>query len=233
MTHRSPESPMKHRSRPVRSFVLREGRLTSGQKRALADHSHTFVIRGAITDFGAVFPAPEQPLVLEIGFGMGDSLLAMALAYPEYNFIGIEVHRPGVGHLLHLAQKNQLRNLRILMEDARPVVESVLPKASLNQVQVFFPDPWPKTRHHKRRLVDESFVGSVARVLKDGGLFHFVTDSQDYAESILVSLRHGGSQFCEANVKLNRITTKYEDRAIRLGNRISEVCYRKATSDDR
>lgn len=217
------------RSRPVRSFVLREGRLTSGQKRALEDHSHEFVIRSTIRDFGAVFPVPEQPLVLEVGFGMGDSLLAMALAYPHYNFIGVEVHRPGVGHLLHLAQRNQLRNLRILIEDARPVVEFVLAEASLDQVQVFFPDPWPKKRHHKRRLVDESFIESVARVLKNDGLFHFVTDVECYAESVRALLRRGSSQFCQGSVKLARMTTKYEDRAIRLGNEVSEVCYRKAS----
>ena len=172
--------------RPIRSFVRREGRMTVAQRRALTQLWPRFGLDsgGAMLDFAASF-GRDAPLVVEIGFGNGESLLAMAAAQPQKNFIGVEVHRPGVGQLLMLLAERGIGNVRLVCDDAKEFLEQRVPDASLDGVQLFFPDPWPKARHHKRRLVQSEFVQLVRRKLRIGGQFHMATDWQHYAEHML------------------------------------------------
>ncbi len=172
--------------RHIRSFVLRQGRLSAAQERA---------IQGGMPRWGVPFQAAPLDLdtvfgrkaarVLEIGFGMGTATVAIAEADPDRDFLGVEVHSPGIGALLKLIEEKGLRNVRVVQHDAVEVVRDMLPPASLRGVHVFFPDPWPKTRHHKRRLLQAEFVALLASRLEPGGYLHVATDWQDYAQHIL------------------------------------------------
>ncbi len=226
--------------RPVRSFVLREGRLTVGQQRALETLWPRFGLDwcpGMPLDPAALFD-PPRPVVLEIGFGNGESLAAQAAAAPELGFLGLEVHRPGVGHLLLTIERRGLTNLWVMCEDARallrPPPEGGLPDACLAGVQLFFPDPWPKRRHHKRRIVQPSFMRDLARVLAPGGLFHAATDWTPYAEHmravaeglpVLFENTAGPGRFAERPA--SRPLTKFEHRGERLGHRVVDLLYRR------
>lgn len=179
---------MEELRRSVRSYVIRAARLTSGQKRALEELYPVFGVPfPPAPDLGALFPSCRRHVV-EIGFGNGEATLEIAKAFPDTGFLGIEVHPPGVGHLLGEIQKQGLSNLRVLRWDAVEVI-AALPEASVDAFHVFFPDPWPKKKHHKRRLLQPAFLNDLARTLKPGGVFYFATDWEEYAEEVLADLK--------------------------------------------
>ena len=222
--------------RRIRSFVRRQGRLTNGQQRALDELLPRFGLDLAqgMPDFDAVF-GRQQPRILEIGFGNGDSLAQQARDNPATDFIGIEVHRPGVGHLLAEMERLALVNVRVICADAVEVLQHCIPDLALEGVQIFFPDPWPKQRHHKRRLVQTGFIQLIARKLKPGGTLHLATDWQHYAEQMLAVLDtvkglHNtakGGGFVPRPVF--RPLTKFEQRGQRLGHGVWDLLYRKQT----
>lgn len=172
--------------RQVRSFVVRAGRMTEGQERALKESWPVYGLEpgGGMLDLSTLF-GDTRPIVLEIGFGMGDSLIEMARRAPEKGFIGIEVHPPGVGRLLARAREEGLDNIRVFCDDAIEVLAGCIPDAGLDCVQLFFPDPWPKKRHHKRRIVQPEFAQVIRAKLRMGGTFHMATDWENYAEHMM------------------------------------------------
>lgn len=171
--------------RRIRSFVRRQGRLTEGQSRALEDFWQDYGLELSEEPLNiAECFGREAPTILEIGFGNGDSLLAMAENQPDKNFIGIEVHRPGVGGLINNAQRNGTDNIRVYCDDAIEVLKRI-PEGSLAGLQLFFPDPWHKKRHHKRRIVQPAFAETIASKLQSGGYFHMATDWENYAEHMM------------------------------------------------
>ncbi len=219
--------------RRIRSFVRREGRLTPGQQRALESGWPRFGL-----DFDSDFdPAGafgrRAPLTLEIGFGNGASLAQMAAAEPDVDFIGIEVHRPGIGHLLRELQETALGNVRVFCHDAVEVLEQKIPDHSLDRVLLLFPDPWPKKKHHKRRILQPEFVALVAGKLKHGGIFHMATDWQPYAEHMREVMEaseafvncSGPAQWSERPAW--RPVTKYERRGQRLGHEVGDLVFRR------
>ena len=225
-----PEAPEGgKRLREIKSFVLRQGRLTPGQQKAFDTLWPKFGIeyKPEQLDPGSLF-GNDHPIVLEIGFGNGDSLAQMAAAQPEKNFIGIEVHRPGVGHLLIEIGRLQLTNIRIISHDAVEVLKHCLPENSLSGIQLFFPDPWHKKRHHKRRIVQPAFLDLVSRVLKPGGFFHAATDWENYAEHIRDTIRqHPFMENTSTNDFIDkpdsRPLTKFEQRGQRLGHGVWDI----------
>lgn len=220
--------------RRIRSFVRRQGRLTKGQQHAL---DNIWPVMGvefndAPLDFAALF-GREAPVTLEIGFGMGASLVAMAKAKPEQNFLGIEVHSPGVGACLASAEEEGVQNLRVMCHDAVEVLHTMIPDNSLNMVQLFFPDPWHKARHNKRRIVQPPFAELVKSKLKLGGVFHMATDWEAYAEHMLevMSSLEGYRNRSESNDYVprpeSRPVTKFEQRGNRLGHGVSGLNVRE------
>jgi tRNA (guanine-N7-)-methyltransferase len=223
---------MSDRRRPIRSYVLRTGRMTPAQQRAYDEGWARFGLeydQGTL-DFDAVFGRPG-PRVLEIGFGMGQSLVVMAAAAPDSNFIGIEVHSPGVGKLLHSMQEQGVDNIRVYCHDAVEVLRDCIPDASLDTVQIFFPDPWHKKRHHKRRLIQPPFVAVLVSKLKPGGLLHLATDWENYAEQMMevLSGAEGLANTCEhggfAPRPAFRPLTKFELRGERLGHGVWDLLF--------
>jgi tRNA (guanine-N7-)-methyltransferase len=218
----------------VRSFVLRQGRLTVAQERAFADLWPRFGVDwapGTRLDLAAVF-GNDRPVVLEIGFGNGDSLAAMAAADPDRNWLGVEVHAPGVGHLLLEAQRLGLTNLRVLRGDAVELLAQGLAPGALTRVQLFFPDPWPKTRHHKRRILSPAFLDLLARALAPGGVFHAATDWEPYAEQMLAVLEAAGAPWGNTHAAggfaprpPTRPLTRFEQRGERLGHRVRDLVF--------
>ncbi len=215
------------RRRSVRSFVRRSGRMTGSQQRAVRELLPRYGVAfgTAPLDLDTLF-GRRAPRVLEVGFGNGDSLLAMAAANPGVDYLGVEVHEPGVGHCLLGIEGAGLDNLRVISHDAIDVLREQLPEASLARVNLYFPDPWPKKRHHKRRIVTPGFLELVASRLVPGGALHIATDWEHYAESIDALLTrtslfevderraHGGDR------PLDRPATKFEQRGLKLGHRI-------------
>ena len=174
--------------RAIRSFVLRQGRMSPAQRRACDELLPRYgVAAAAPLDFSGMF-GNSRPVVVEIGFGMGETTAAIAAAHPDVNFLGVEVHWPGVGALLRRIDAQRLANVRVLREDAVAVFERMIAPASLAGIHVYFPDPWPKKRHHKRRLLKPAFAHALARALAPGGYLHVATDWQPYAEEILATL---------------------------------------------
>jgi len=169
--------------RPIRSFVRREGRLTPAQERALNELLPRYQIQSdsSALDFGEIF-GNQNPVVMEIGFGNGKLLAEQASRHPDYNFIGLEVHRPGVGRLLQQLEKQAISNVRIMSHDAVEVLSTQINPGSLAAIWLFFPDPWPKKRHHKRRIVNNRFLDLTANSLQADGILHMATDWQDYAQ---------------------------------------------------
>jgi tRNA (guanine-N7-)-methyltransferase len=201
--------------------VLRQGRTTPAQQRALEQ---------LLPRYGVAFPQPlasEKPLVLEIGSGMGETTAAIAQAHPGLDFVAVEVHGPGIGSLLNRIRDRELRNLRVVRHDAIEVLERMVGDATLAGIHLFFPDPWPKKRHHKRRLVQPDFAQLAARKLKAGGILHAATDWPDYAE-------HMASVFAAEDLLqpvdrglVERPATKFESRGRKLGHPIRDLFYRR------
>ncbi|MBU1193126.1 MAG: tRNA (guanosine(46)-N7)-methyltransferase TrmB [Gammaproteobacteria bacterium] len=224
-----PSSEEKHRH--VRSFVRREGRITQSQQRALSELLPRYGLAlDGILDLDAIF-GRSAPRTLEIGFGNGASLATMAAQAPEQDFLGIEVHRPGVGHLLQDIERQALSNLRVICADAVEVLQQHIPPSSLDRVLLFFPDPWPKKRHHKRRILQASFVELIRERLKPGGHFHMATDWQEYAEQMLEVMDNSAGFTNSAGrgqyaVKPDyRPETKFERRGLKLGHGVWDLVF--------
>ncbi len=221
--------------RPIRSFVLRQGRITTAQRAALDTLWHDYVLAPTHTplDFDSLF-GRRATRILEIGFGMGDTLADMAKAHPGQDYLGIEVHRPGVGNLLKLLAADKIGNVRVVCADAVDVLAQHIPDNSLDAVYLFFPDPWPKRRHHKRRLVQTSFVSAIACKLKPGGFFHLATDWEDYAGHMLRVLdaapefANTAGQGHYAQRPDYRPLTKFERRGRRLGYAVWDLIFTKS-----
>lgn len=222
------------RLRNVRSFVIRSGRATAGQQRALTQLWPAYGVEFSATplDLNTLF-GRAAPRIVEIGFGAGEALLAFAIAHPEYDCIGIEVHRPGVGHLLLGAQTAGLKNLRVICHDAVEVLQQQLAPASIALIHVFFPDPWPKKRHHKRRLIQPAFVTLLAKVLQPGGTLRLATDWEPYAlhmrEVIDASSAFANAAASDGFVtrSAERSLTRFERRGQRLGHGVWDLEYRR------
>jgi tRNA (guanine-N7-)-methyltransferase len=216
----------------VRSYVLRAGRMGSGQQRALQELGPRFVLpyEPRQADFVQAF-GRHAPRVLEIGFGMGDATARIAAALPETDFIGVEVHPPGVGALLRLIGEQGLNNVRIVRHDAVEVMREMVAPGSLAGVHVYFPDPWHKKRHHKRRLIQPAFVALVASRLQPGGYLHCATDWEPYAQQMLQVL---GAEPALANTAEGfaprpawRPLTRFEQRGLRLGHGVRDLLFRR------
>jgi len=220
--------------RPVRSFVLRGGRLTEGQKRALDEFWPRFGIEKgeSLLDFKSLFGS-DAPVIMEIGFGNGDATWQMAQAHPEENYLGVEVHQPGVGHLLLKMKQHGITNIRIANDDAVEFLRRRVPEESLDGVRIYFPDPWPKKRHHKRRLIQSSLIELLASRMCPGALLHLATDWEPYAEHILEVMRSSdgfvnlspSGDYCDQPEW--RPETKYERRGERLGHQVRDLLFRR------
>lgn len=218
--------------RSIRSYVLRQGRTSPAQKNALATHWQRYCIeKGGMLDFTKLF-GREAETTLEIGFGNGSSLLKMAKEQPQNNFIGIEVHTPGVGTLLQQIAQEDISNLKIFRHDAVEVLNDCIPNNALAKIQIFFPDPWHKKRHHKRRLIQTEFCNLLAQKLKNGGKLHLATDWQNYAEQMMTVLNQseslknavGENQYVSEKI---RPVTKFEQRGVKLGHSVWDILFVK------
>ncbi|MEF7613716.1 tRNA (guanosine(46)-N7)-methyltransferase TrmB [Aquincola sp. MAHUQ-54] len=216
--------------RPIRSFVLRAGRMGTGQQRALAELGPRFLLPYGPhpLDYAAVF-GRRAPVVLEIGFGMGGATAQIAAGRPDTDFIGVEVHEPGVGALLKHIGEQGLTNLRLVQHDAVEVLRTMIPESSLAGVHVFFPDPWHKKRHHKRRLLQPEFVARLVRHIAPGGYLHCATDWEDYAQQMLEVL---GAEPALRNTAEGyaprpdyRPLTKFEQRGLKLGHGVWDLVF--------
>ena len=210
-------------NRPIRSYVLRQGRTTPAQKRALDSLFPKYGI-----PFSDQKLSSRRELVLEIGSGMGETTVGIAKAHPEADFVAVEVHGPGVGSLLNSIEREQLANLRVIRHDALDVLEHMIADGSLAAIHLFFPDPWPKKRHHKRRLVQPAFAALAARKLKDGGILHAATDWPDYADYMNEVFSREPLLEPAAAGFAARPVTKFESRGHRLGHPIRELLFRRA-----
>lgn len=220
--------------RTIRSFVMRAGRTTLGQERALEEVWPKFglEVKNGKIDLAETF-GREADTVLEIGFGMGESLISMAKASPELNFIGIEVHRPGVGRLLSRVDEEQLTNIRVYSEDALEVLEHCIADDSLFTLQLFFPDPWHKKKHHKRRIVQPAFAQMIRAKLRIDGCFHMATDWEPYAEHMMEVMEvaegyanvAGAGEFSPQPEA--RPVTKFQRRGEKLGHGVWDLIYQR------
>jgi tRNA (guanine-N7-)-methyltransferase len=225
--------------RHIRSFVLRAGRMTSAQERALADlwPNYGLNLGEDPVDLEAIF-GRRAPRCLEIGFGVGEVIGSLAETHPHIDYVGIEVHRPGVGRLLLRAAQANVRNLRVICGDAVEILRDKLVNDSFDEILVFFPDPWHKKRHHKRRLIDVKFAASLAAKLRSGGVLRLATDWQDYAEQMLA--------VCNSNPRLASLSadgtyvarpdfrppTRFERRGARLGLTVWDLAYTKVPLEE-
>lgn len=219
--------------RPIRSYVLRQGRVSNAQRRAhetlLPRYGVPF--NAAPLDLDALF-GREAPHVLEIGSGMGETTVEIAARRPDTDFLAVEVHTPGVGSLLKQIEERELTNVRVIQHDAVDVLEQMIAAAALDGVHVFFPDPWPKKRHHKRRLLQSPFVKLLASRLKRGGYVHVATDWEEYAQQVLQVL---SAEPLLANTAQDyaprpayRPLTKFEERGLKLGHGVWDVIFIRA-----
>ncbi len=224
--------------RAIRSFVRRTGRTTAGQAKAFADVGPQFLLpfTSEATDFAAIFKR-SAPTILEIGFGMGEATAHIAAVMPETNFLCCEVHTPGVGALLKRIEEQCLSNIRILQHDAVEVMDEMLEPASLDGIHIFFPDPWHKKKHHKRRLIQAPLIAKLATRLKPGGYLHCATDWQPYAEQILEVLSAepllensaDASNGGYAPKPAYRPLTKFENRGIKLGHGVWDIVFKRVS----
>jgi tRNA (guanine-N7-)-methyltransferase len=219
--------------RPIRSYVLRQGRVSPAQARAHETLLPRYGVpyTGERIELDTVF-GREAPRILEIGFGMGETTAAIAAAHPENDYLGIEVHTPGVGSLLKQIGELGLANVRVIQHDAVEVLERMIAPDSLDGCHVFFPDPWPKKRHHKRRLLRPAFVALLASRLKPGAYLHVATDWEEYAAHVLAVLAAEPALVnTTADYTLrpaSRPETKFESRGLRLGHRVRDIVFRRA-----
>ena len=217
---------------PIRSFVLRAGRMGPGQQRAMLEMGPRFLVPYApqLLDWDATF-GRQAPRVLEIGFGMGTATAAVAAAQPDTDFIGIEVHGPGVGALLKLIGEQQLSNVRVLRHDAVEVLLNMVAPTSLAGIHIWFPDPWHKLKHNKRRLIQAPFVAQLVQFLAPGGYLHCATDWEPYAQQMLQVLQaEPGLVNTSENFAPRpawRPLTKFEDRGLKLGHGVWDLLYRR------
>jgi tRNA (guanine-N7-)-methyltransferase len=220
--------------RAIRSFVTRSGRITSAQERALQElwPQYGVELDAAPLDLDALFGRRARRIV-EIGFGNGDNLLALAASRPAEDFLGIEVHRPGVGRLLLQLEERELGNVRVVCHDAVEVLERYLGGPCLDEILILFPDPWPKKRHHKRRLIQPPFVALLTERLKGGGTLRLATDWEPYAAEMLVTLS-GETRLCNVAAEsgfiprpAERSPTRFERRGERLGHRVWDLEFRR------
>ena len=225
--------------RKIRSFVRRPGRITAAQRKALAELMPRFGIdfQDRQLDLETVF-GRSGPRLLDIGFGAGEALLTSAANNPRVDYLGVEVHEPGIGHLLLLLEQAGLSNVRIIKRDVVEVLGSMLGDASFDGINLFFPDPWPKKRHHKRRLVQPPVAREFARVIKPGGLLHFATDWEDYAEHAREIIIADGAfkavspEKLEADPVRLRPPTKFERRGQRLGHGTWDLLYERRDMEE-
>jgi len=218
--------------RPIRSFVLRQGRISNAQRRAHADLLPVYGVpfSPASLDLVRVFGRAARK-ILEIGFGMGETTAAIAQQHPENDYLGVEVHTPGVGSLLKRVAELHLKNVRVIQHDAVEVLRHMIPPAALDGVHIFFPDPWPKKRHHKRRLIQPPFLALLASRMKPGATVHACTDWEDYAQQMLQvlsadrALENTASGY--ADRPDTRPETKFERRGLELGHRVWDLVFRK------
>jgi tRNA (guanine-N7-)-methyltransferase len=229
----TPESSEAPYQRRIRSFVLRQGRLTKGQERALQTGWPQFGIEytAQALDLAQAFGRGDSPKILEIGFGMGDATAKIAQTLPASDFLAVEVHTPGVGGLLKLMQEGDISNIRIVQHDAVEVLQNMLADASLDGVHIFFPDPWHKKRHHKRRLIQAEFVQLLCAKLKAGAYIHVATDWQEYAEWVLEVLRAEpqlqNTAVDYAEKPAYRPLTKFENRGLKLGHGVWDLVFKR------
>jgi len=217
--------------RRIRSFVLRQGRLTKGQARALETVFPKFGItyKPELLDLSTQFGRADSKKILEIGFGMGETTAKIAQTLPECDFLAAEVHTPGVGALLKLIDESALTNIRVIQHDVVEVLQNMLPEASLDGIHIFFPDPWHKKRHHKRRLIQAEFVKLLCTKLKPGAYIHVATDWQEYAEWVLEvlsaepQLQNTAKDYAEKPDY--RPLTKFENRGIKLGHGVWDMVF--------
>ncbi len=223
-----------YRDKPIRSFVIRSGRMTEGQRRGVEEHWPYY---GLSLEDGPISLSDlfgnDAPVVVEIGFGMGDSLLQMAIDAPDTNFIGIEVHPPGVGRIVANAGEKGLDNLRVYCADALDVLTECIADNSLERVQLYFPDPWHKKKHNKRRIVQKRFIDLVQKKLRMGGVLHMATDWEPYAEAmqeVMVEEKDFKNQAGEGEFSPRpeyRPLTKFEARGQRLGHGVWDLLFEK------
>src|SRR5512139_3185607 len=233
MTEIETPRPSAEHMRKVRSFVRRPGRATAAQRRALSELLPRYGISAeGPLDLAAIFGRNARR-VLDIGFGDGEALVTNALNNPAVDYFGVEVHEPGIGHLLLLLEKANATNVRVVARDAADVVP-LIADASFAAVDLFFPDPWPKKRHHKRRLVQAPFIAEIARILKPGGFLHVATDWADYARHTREVLAESGQLAAVDAAALRddrlatRPPTKFERRGMRLGHDVADLYYRRS-----
>ncbi len=223
-----------YKRKDIRSFVIRGGRMTLGQKNAFDKQWSVYGLSlyDGKLDFEQAY-GRRAPVVLEIGFGMGDSLLEMARQESDKNFLGIEVHPPGVGRLINNAGKEGLQNLRVYMADATDVLEDCIADESIDRFQLYFPDPWHKKKHHKRRIIQPEFVQSIRKKLKIGGVFHLATDWENYAEHMMEVMsaaegfKNRADEFHYAERPDYRPVTKFERRGERLGHGVWDLLFER------
>lgn len=223
---------------PIRTYVRRLGRITPAQERAFATHSQAYCLEftGERLDLTAAF-GRSAPLLIEIGFGMGHALLETAAARPQWNHLGIEVYRPGVGAVLKGAVANGLTNIRVIEADAITVLEHGIAPDTVAQLHIFFPDPWPKTRHHKRRLIQPQFVAMAVTRLESGGRLLLATDWRPYAEVMIEvldaepGLRNEAGPGVFASRPAQRPSTRFERRGVALGHPIADLVYCRVGTD--
>lgn len=219
--------------RPIRSYILRQGRITKAQTNAIQEsfQKHAVIFENKLIDFNGAFENKSRDLILEIGFGMGTSTAEIARSNLNKNYVAIEVHSPGVGNLLKLIQENNISNLKIIQHDAVEVLNSMIKDDSLDGIHIFFPDPWPKKRHHKRRLIQSNLLKLIAQKIKKSGYLHIATDWEDYAFWIIDLLdkedllqKISDDFFKKPDY---RPLTKYENRGIKLGYKVWDMVYRR------
>lgn len=233
LTEPTQEDNAETSQRRIRSYVLRQGRLTKGQARALETGLPKFGINYApeILDLNAKFNRAGSKKILEIGFGMGETTAKIAQTLPDCDFLAAEVHTPGVGALLKLIEESALTNIRVIQHDVVEVLQNMLAEGSLDGVHIFFPDPWHKKRHHKRRLIQAEFVKLLCSRLKVGGYIHVATDWQEYAEWVLEVLnaepllQNTAKDYAEKPGY--RPLTKFENRGIKLGHGVWDMVFKR------
>ena len=220
------QNSRKHNKKSIRSFVKRSGRLTKSQKNALQDYSSNYILdtNNTNTDLKACFDSDQHNLVIEIGFGDGAALIESALKYPDKNFIGIEVYDSGLGQCLNTINQHKIKNIRLIYGDAVEVFEQFITKKSVEKINILFPDPWPKKRHHKRRLINKGFLTLLSKSLKNKGIVNISTDWEDYAQQIEITFKES-NQFKEIKSELRDLKTKFEKRGIKLEHKIFNYSY--------